>query len=208
METPFNTLIRGPNKKGEPKFKESTKVYASWFIIVAVFVYPLLIKRYNPFGFSDLTNIFLIVGTIGALIIRYFFSLLKDKGYKLSRADPLNRAIFQLDWIDRRRDISFWPLSHFVMFTSLAISFPSHWKAMVAIGIGWELFEEWLAYWMSKNPAATEALSDPTTAKLVSKTQYGNYWWAGSTIDIAANLLGILVGVSVAMAVTCSSCSD
>ena len=137
------------------KLSSQTKTCIVITLVVIASISPLLLKYYNPFNLSDVGNIIFITLLVAIFIIIYFFALLKDRGYKISRVDPLNNVLFKIKWVDRVRGLSYWPISHVLFFLSLTVAFPTSWFLLACIGLGWEIFEEWMSYMLYKLPNIT-----------------------------------------------------
>jgi len=83
-----------------------------------------------------------------------------------------------------------WSLTHFLLFIIVGYMFPDKYVMALAIGCGWELFEN---YYGENRPGWLGGYGD--CDKLASgKTEDGN-WWYGKWTDIVMNTLGIIVGV-------------
>jgi hypothetical protein len=95
--------------------------------------------------------------------------------------DFLNQGIVRLD---KETLLSFWPISHFVVYFILGLMFPHPGCAVFFMvgGVLWEVFEEFMGTIASNNVVVAEGV------------QYRS-WWSGRVDDIFYNALGYFVGV-------------
>ena len=86
-------------------------------------------------------------------------------------------------------NISWWPISHFIMYVVLGIIAPEYWLLWFCIGIGWELLE-----WGGGKILSASG-RDNLVRSRDSRTQYGDNWVAGSITDVICNGAGLGLGV-------------
>jgi glycopeptide antibiotics resistance protein len=111
----------------------------------------------------------------------------------LTGTDPLDNVVFTSDFIynitNEFRNISWWPISHFIMYTILGIVATEYWYIWVIAGVLWEIFE-----YVVTISGTNKLLIKPSP----SNKQYGNNWIAGSFTDIFVNSAGLVVGICIA----------
>ena len=113
----------------------------------------------------------------------------------MSDWDPLDRALFYTPECMRKltgnnAPCSWWPLSHFVMYTILGILSPKYWLLWTVLGILYECFECVLGRLLNGPYNSENMIAN-------RKTQYGCRWMDGSSRDIIFNSLGLAVGYAV-----------
>ena len=89
------------------------------------------------------------------------------------------------------KHISWWPISHFIMYLILGLIAPKYWLLWFSIGIGWEIFE-WLG---GKILISTGKGNLNVFRSRHNQQQYGNNWVTGTITDIIFNGLGLGIGV-------------
>ena len=85
--------------------------------------------------------------------------------------------------------LSWWPISHFIMYVVLGAVAPEYWLLWFCIGIGWELLE-----W-GGGKMLSAAGRDNLIRSHDNRTQYGDNWVAGSVTDVIFNGVGLGVGI-------------
>jgi hypothetical protein len=118
--------------------------------------------------------------TLCALSIVLYFKLIEKDPEKL---DFLNRKLFTIN----DQPFSWWPITHVIFFAFLAFQFPDKAPFLVLIGIVWEVIE-CIAQKVVNNS------SNIQTIRLSDDNIQYKQWWSGSSGDIIANIIGILLG--------------
>lgn len=120
------------------------------------------------------------------MIVFYWFLLLSVNGNEERSvyADPLNKIVFEAPFLERC--CSWWPISHFILFTVIGFLFPECDVMAILAGIGWELAEVGVYYGIGQNRQGVRKGN-------TNKIEYGT-WWAGSTKDIVMNIAGFYTG--------------
>jgi len=85
--------------------------------------------------------------------------------------------------------LSWWPISHFIMYVVLGAVAPEYWLLWFCIGIGWELLE-----W-GGGKMLSAAGRDNLIRSRDNQTQYGDNWVAGSVTDVIFNGVGLGIGI-------------
>lgn len=124
-----------------------------------------------------------ITGTVVVLLIitawafvKYFLKLQPEK------VDVMNKNIIVLPFVG---PISWWPISHLILFFILGAFFPMCAGPAIIGGIVWELFER-LMYSFGHDVFALKVMND-------GEIQYST-WWNGSFFDIIMNIVGFYLG--------------
>ena len=147
------------------------------------------------------TDAIVILVVIASLIILRYVYLLKtneNSERKLIRNDIMNRVVVDLSG----QRLSWWRISHFLMYFVLGFLFPQCWLFLVVVGFLWELFEfavQFFAYQDRHRFSDNDYRQhQTTTATTVPAIDYDTVWWTGSFQDIVYNLLGLFAGVMLA----------
>lgn len=111
---------------------------------------------------------------IGFVIVNVFYRT------EIMKVDPLNKKLFSVGPIT----VSWWPISHFILYTILGFLFPKCWLLIMVLGILWEIFEFITGLVLHKRRYVY-------TTKGV---QYNDKWWAPNVFDPLFNALGFLTG--------------
>ncbi len=123
------------------------------------------------------------------LLITVYFWLLSAKYGKdgVIANDPLNQEVDP-----RFPGVSWWPISHFLLFFLMGILFPKCDAPILFAGVLWEVIETVI----KKVTQSHQGLySDPERYNShTEKRQYADSWWAGSLQDIAFNVAGFYAG--------------
>lgn len=123
---------------------------------------------------------FFLIYLLIIVVIYYVITFLFFK--KFSHRDYLNQTIYQSPCLGK---ISWWPISHFVLYFILGLLFPFCDPIIIAISIFWELFEEFMGCLLYNN-----GVKMPFKSNGDKNVQYQGRWWRGSAMDIIYNLLG------------------
>lgn len=95
-----------------------------------------------------------------------------------------------------------WAITHLLFFLLLGFLYPEHLLTIMIIGVIWEFFETFLGSY--------KIMLFGQRVKLVGDIQNGvvndNSWWYGRVTDIAFNLIGLIIGVSIARYLSLSKC--
>jgi hypothetical protein len=83
--------------------------------------------------------------------------------------------------------ISWWPISHFLLFLILGFLFPDCGVFIITAGILWEIFESIMAI-IQGGPQQTVKSGSGNSV------EYEFTWWAGSFKDIFMNTTGFFIG--------------
>ena len=97
--------------------------------------------------------------------------------------DFMNQTVFKLP---SGEPISYWPISHFVLFLILGFLFPGCWLLLIVAGILWEVFEMAMGKVMNR--------SYHHVTRTNGNVQY-EQWIQGSFMDIFMDIGGIIVGL-------------
>ena len=90
---------------------------------------------------------------------------------------------------------SFWPVSHFIMYTCLGFSASSWWWLWFILGVGWELFEYELGV-LSQHAQKKMETRTIHFAHAMGFQQYGAKWMNGSFSDLVFNAAGLAAGMA------------
>ncbi len=127
----------------------------------------------------------LIVIAIVAVLFLLNLLVIVSHSYDLMNHIPFSTDIFKP--VFGESCCSWWPCSHFAMYTILGFVAPSCWKLWVLFGIGWEACEFIFGYFF------------PPKGKLSPGQEYGdadfNGWMSGNVKDIFFNTSGLIVGI-------------
>lgn len=116
------------------------------------------------------------------IIFMIHAKFLRDKfGDRIAEKDFMNKNIGGIPLL---KNISWWPVSHFVMYFILGFMFPYCARGLLTLGMLWEIFESLLGYFnINKNLVKPSSLV----------YQYSS-WWAGTVHDLFYNLFGFICG--------------
>lgn len=138
------------------------------------------------------TGAIVILVVIASLIVLRYVYLLKTNEHserKLIHNDVMNRIVIDLSG----QRLSWWRISHFLMYFILGFLFPKCWLFLVIVGFLWEVFEFTIQYFAYQNNRTTYRQQSAAPA-----IDYDTVWWTGSFQDIVYNLLGLFAGVMLA----------
>lgn len=128
----------------------------------------------------------IFVAIVGIILIYWFLLLSMHENEKGAvYADPMNKIVFNFPYLESC--CSWWPISHFILFTFIGFLFPTCDFAAVSAGVCWELTEMAVYYAMG---ADRQGIKRPGSHNV----EYSNSWWAGSFKDIFMNIAGFYVG--------------
>lgn len=135
-------------------------------------------------SFSNCGGMYKIYIILFLFIIIYHFilrSLFKDN---FAAKDSMNQNVL---YIPNYGCISWWPISHFILYFIFGLLFPDCILLAMSVGIIWEIYES--AYgWYYKNYIGEQKVMSN------GSIQYEE-WWGGRVSDIVFNLLGFLTGM-------------
>ncbi len=129
---------------------------------------------------SNCAGSYRVFAVIITIIIVYFFIIKQAFGYKFPQHDYLNNIILENSVFG---SISWWPISHFILFFILGILFPDCDVIVITAGILWEVVEEILG----------RTIGNDTATSMKNGIQYSR-WWSGSIKDIVFNIAGFYTG--------------
>lgn len=118
-------------------------------------------------------------------VYQIFRAAAKGPDVSVSEVDQLNQIQFHIGDMA----ISWWPVTHFLMYLILGFLFPNYWPVFVLVGIAWELFEYGVGKTMASFPDAT-----PKRFDRVMNVEYET-WIQGNWKDVLFNTAGLVVGV-------------
>lgn len=126
------------------------------------------------------------------MIILYWFILLSiHKTEKNAvKADFMNQIVFDADGYNMsflENCCSWWPISHFILFTVVGFLFPECDLMAILAGIGWELAEVGVYHTIGQHRQGVRRYG-------TGKVEYSQSWWMGSYKDIFMNIAGFYVG--------------
>lgn len=150
-----------------------------------------LTKKCPPTGSFNFLNcnecigvliVFFIVAVVIIIYGLYLRIMYKDQP-TMVKNDLLNQKQFDLPMLENC--CSWWPISHFILFSLIGFFFPN--CAFIAIvgGILWELLEMFISSLMKQNRQAI---------RIDTGIEYSENWFAGSTKDIILNIFGFYTG--------------
>jgi len=125
---------------------------------------------------------------MNALSIFIYFKYLEKTYKNYVQHDPFNKQIIDLPIISKNC-CSWWPISHFVLFTLYSFIWPQYSWILFLYGVLWEVLEGIM------NTIETEKgheVKHQQTRK-GDKVEYVT-WWEASYKDILFNSTGIIVG--------------
>ncbi len=128
-------------------------------------------------------RILIIVGIVALTIVVYWLVLLSVFGSRnMTQHDFLNQRVMDNPFTGS--PLSWWPFTHLVMYIILGWMFPNCLALLFSIGVAWELIEMGFA----------QIFSQPYHyIRTAQGVEYPN-WWAGSTLDIGMNTIGLIIG--------------
>jgi len=132
-------------------------------------------------------KLLLILMIAGAFCILYQVLMIYTHGIEsFVHRDPLNKVLYF--------NISYWPITHFLLHMTLAYCFPQSVGLIVVMGILWEIFE-WSAgkilektmdrQWIADNVHVTVQYADPTRIGSIKDLYF----------NLAGNLIGLMLSV-------------
>jgi hypothetical protein len=105
---------------------------------------------------------------------------------KTPEDDPMNRIVVRD--VPLLGSMSWWPISHFILFFFLGLFFSQCWAPALTAGVLWEIWEHIFGRYILKE----------TESRLTDgNVQYG-IWWSGSMTDIFMNVAGFVAGALIA----------
>lgn len=145
------------------------------------------------------TGAIVILVVIASLIVLRYVYLLKTNEHserKLIHNDVMNRIVIDLSG----QRLSWWRISHFLMYFVLGFLFPQCWLFLVIVGFLWEVFEFTIQYFAYQNRRTVDNQNRQSYRQQTASPaiDYDTVWWTGSFQDIVYNLLGLFVGVMLA----------
>lgn len=136
---------------------------------------PFIDPKSNCQGVVYISLMILALILIYVFLVKYVF-----KGY-----DILNNIIYKDDLIG---SISWWPVTHFIMYFILGLLFPDCDYVIVFISIFWELIEEFTGQLIEDYDFGIK-----NSFNNDNNTQYKKKWIKGSILDIFVNLFGFYI---------------
>ena len=135
--------------------------------------------------------LYLTLGTVASLILIYFrvLTILFKKEH--SKHDILNKKVITAPMLGKNC-CSWWPISHFVLFTICAYIWPHKWKDMFVLGVLWEFVEGIIGYLYTPR---NEVVRFKNTRSSDGSLEY-EQWWSSSYKDVYFNSAGIILGLS------------
>jgi hypothetical protein len=130
------------------------------------------------------------------MIILYWFVLLKLHGNEKNavEADFMNHIVFETPNVKFLENCcSWWPISHFILFTVIGFLFPECDLMAILAGIGWELAEVGVYYTIGQE---RQGVRKPGSGKI----EYSGSWVQGSFKDIFMNIAGFYTGKAISIA--------
>ena len=130
---------------------------------------------------------------MNALAIFIYFKYL-EYTYKKDyvQHDPLNKQIVDMPIISKNC-CSWWPISHFILFSIYAFIWPQYSWILFLYGVLWEVLEGI----MNTLETSTGAPVKHQQTRKGDKVEYVT-WWEASYKDILFNSVGIIVGRTLA----------
>lgn len=140
-------------------------------------------------GDSGCLSMYKIFCFVVGLILIYWVALLKVNGSerKAVYGDPMNRIVFDLKLPFLEACCSWWPISHFILFTVIGYLYPKCDAVAILSGIGWELTEVGVYYAMGADRQGVRKIGS-------ENIEYSSSWWMGSFKDIFMNIGGFYFG--------------
>lgn len=150
---------------------------------------------------QNCTGAIVILVVIASLIVLRYVYLLKtnqNSERKLIHNDIMNRIVVDLSG----QRLSWWRISHFLMYFVLGFLFPQCWLFLVVIGFFWELFEFAVQFFAYQDRHRIDNRDNDASYRqqqtAAPAIDYDTVWWTGSFQDIVYNLLGLFAGVMLA----------
>lgn len=125
--------------------------------------------------------IFLFIVLI--IVLYWIFLIWYDGHANVVHNDVLNVSVIEVEGI---RPLSWWPISHFILFFILGILFPTCDVLIIGAGILWEIVEVALLYILEKKTRQP--------VRINNRIEYNGNFWQGSLRDIFLNILGFYTG--------------
>lgn len=122
--------------------------------------------------------IYFLLAIVSIILISIYLSATPDERIIHSQNDPLSKTVFSMCG----ENFSFWPISHFLLYTIIGYLCPSFWMEATTIGICWELLEYNLGEYTSRE-------------QMSSKQYSGARWFRSSPYDIIFNTVGLMTGI-------------
>jgi hypothetical protein len=129
--------------------------------------------NYLPYGMK--CKYVYVLCTVAALIIFLNYAL-----FKIHNQDYMNEIVFRD--LPILGDLSWWPISHFVLYLILGYLFPQCWILILSIGVLWEGFEKFYGDYVDSQKAEDGG-------------EYST-WWAWNWKDVVMNIMGFLTGTA------------
>lgn len=131
-------------------------------------------------------GVFIILVLVALLVIAYWiFLMLTYRTVRIVKYDFLNYEVMHTSFM---RPLSFWPITHFVLFFILGFLFPSCYVLVLSLGVVWEIIEVIFSK-VFRTPYQT-VRAEATNYSL----EYHDNYWAGSFRDIIMNFAGFGLG--------------
>jgi len=132
---------------------------------------------------KECRRIITIMLVVITFIVMYWLVLMSIHGTtEMSHHDILNQRVMDNPFTGS--PLSWWPFTHLFLFMLLGWMFPSCIILLFSFGVGWELIEMGMA----------SLFSQPYHyIRTSTGVEYPN-WWAGSTLDVGMNTIGLLIG--------------
>lgn len=138
-----------------------------------------------PYG-SSCGSVYLVFLIILVILGFYWVALFTMYGYsQVNRYDLLNHNVLTTPLSEK--PLSFWPISHFLLFFLLGLLFPDCAVLIITIGVLWEVFEVIMGKLLPMAGGTAQG-----------NMQYGGNWWGGNFQDIVMDIAGFFVGVAFA----------
>lgn len=134
-----------------------------------------------PYG-GTCKNVYIVYFAMFAVIMFYYVMFLFRDRSPVGR-DMFNNIVFED--VPLFGNLSWWPISHFVMYTVLGFLFPQCYVLILTVGVLWELYEKWFSTVAPRNTAGSQSRA---------KQEYST-WWDWNWKDVVMNVLGFGFGV-------------
>ena len=131
---------------------------------------------------KNLSTILVMNVIVIYLYFRYFSRNFKNIIY----SDPLNEKVIKFPIGNNKNCCSWWPVSHFIVFTIYSYIWPQYSFVLFLYGILWEICEIILNLLLQNKNTAGHQMS-------AKKVEY-DIWWGANWSDILFNTMGIMLG--------------
>lgn len=124
---------------------------------------------------------------VGWILIYWIFLLAYGDGTEKGavNADILNKIVFKAPFLENC--CSWWPISHFILFSIIGFLFPDCDLMAITAGIGWELVEVGVYHAMGAQRQGVRTSGS-------QNVEYSGSWMQGSFKDIFMNTAGFYFG--------------